>query len=178
MSDPYIGEIRLFAFRRAPVGWVACNGQPLSIANYQTLYLVIGTTYGGDGITTFNAPDLRGRVPVSYGQEPGQPAYVLGQQGGTETVTLSTLDMASHAHSLTSATIDATTATPGLTVHLATITPSDKTLYAPVTSVTSFDIMNPLSVRNAGGNASHNNMMPSLVMNFCIATEGYYPNNN
>lgn len=177
MSDPYIGEIRLFAFSRVPSFWVACNGQLLSIAQYSALYSLIGTTYGGDGITTFGVPDLRGRVPIGYGQGPGLSSYMLGEMAGTEQVTLTLPQLAVHGHPLTSTTNPATTTLPGTTVHLATATPSTVRAYAPTANVATYELLAAQSVLPTGGNGPHANMMPSLVMNFCMSTEGIYPSN-
>jgi len=177
MSDPYIGEIRLFAFPRVPYSWVACNGQLLSIAQYDALFSVIGTTYGGDGMTTFGVPDLRGRVPICYGQGPGLSNRNLGEMSGTEQVTLISTQLAVHGHPLTSTVNAATTPTPGTTVHLATATPSTTRAYAPTANVATYEVLAPESVLPTGGNGSHANMMPSLVMNFCMSTEGIYPSN-
>ena len=96
MADPFIGEIRLFGFPRVPTGWFACNGQSVSISQYQVLYAVIGTTYGGDGVNTFNLPDLRGRVAIGQGQGTGFPSYLLGQVGGEEQHTLIEAEMPAH----------------------------------------------------------------------------------
>lgn len=177
MSDPFIGEIRLFAFGRAPIGWVLCAGQPLAIAQYQVLYTLIGTTYGGDGVTTFNAPDLRGRVPIRYGQGPGLTNHALGQPGGEERHTLLTGEIPAHGHALLSSLVAGQMTTPGPSVHLATAQPPNRPLYAPTAAVTSYATMASQSIQPTGGNGSHDNMMPSLVMNYCIATDGIYPSN-
>ena len=173
--DMYVGEIRLFAFPRIPDGWLACSGQILSIGDYDLLYSLIGPTYGGDGRTTFALPDLRGRVPIAFGQGPGLPAYVLGQFGGEETHTLIGPELASHSHGMTSAMIAATTEVPGTQVHLATPVPAGKNLYAPSANAAPYTVMSPKSVQHTGGNAAHNNVMPTLAMNFCIAYVGVYP---
>ena len=98
MTTPYIGEIRLVGFNFAPRGWMACNGQLLSIATYSALFSLLGTTYGGDGITTFALPDLRSRIPVHQGQGPGLSNYVIGQMSGTESVTLTQNQIPAHTH--------------------------------------------------------------------------------
>jgi microcystin-dependent protein len=173
MADPYIGEIRLFAFPRVPTGWNACDGSSLAISEYETLYTLIGTTYGGNGTTTFNVPDLRGRVPISQGTVSGQPTYVLGQSAGEESHTLLDAEMPAHSHPLISTTNAGTTKTPATNVHLATASPSGN-LYAPPTGVAPYDIMG-LSMTAAGGSVSHNNVMPTLVGNFCISLFGVFP---
>ena len=174
MTDSFVGEIRLFAFPRIPNEWVACNGQLLSIAQYQVLFALLGTTYGGDGITTFGVPDLRGRLPISSGPSNQGNTYVLGQSGGEEAHTLTTAEMPSHSHALTSTSNAGTTAAPGQNVHLATSNVAAKTLYAPPNGIAGYDVMADC-VSFEGNGQAHDNMMPSLVMNFCIATEGVFP---
>src|ERR1700726_881868 len=98
MAQPYVGEIRIFAGNFAPSGWMFCEGQLLPISEYETLFNLIGTTYGGDGQTTFALPDLRGRVPISMGQAPNTSNYTIGQNGGTESITLSNAQMPQHSH--------------------------------------------------------------------------------
>ena len=118
MSQPYIGEIRMFAFgtRGAPNGWQACDGSLLPISEYDALFALIGTTYGGDGQTTFAVPDLRGRLPIHQGQGPGLSNYVMGQMAGTENVTLLTTQMPIHTHTMVATTGAATSLTPGNTL--------------------------------------------------------------
>lgn len=173
MSDQFLGEIRLFGFPRIPLGWMACNGQSLPISSYQALYAVIGTTYGGDGVQNFNLPDLRGRVPISQGQQSSSsPLYQLGQADGEDTHILIDAEMPSHSHGLTSSTVTATTATPGSTVHLATA--SAGYLYAPSANAGPYEVMAPC-VMPGGNSQPHNNIMPTVVANYCIATEGIFP---
>lgn len=173
MSDQYLGEIRLFAFGRVPTGWAACNGQPLSIAANAALYSLIGTIYGGDGVSTFNLPDLRGRVPISSGTGPGQPTYTIGEVGGEETHTLRNQEMPVHSHSLISTTNAGTTGAPGTTVHIAKSS-SGRNIYNAPANAAPYDVMAP-SVGQAGNNLPHENSMPSIACNFCIALEGTYP---
>jgi len=173
MSEPYIGEIRLFAFGRVPIGWLACNGQSLAIAAYATLFNLIGTTYGGDGVSTFNLPDLRGRVPLAAGTGPSQPTYVLGQISGEEMHTLRDAEMPSHSHSLVSTTNPGTTTTPGTTVHVAAAS-TGKKIYNAAANAAPYVTMAPC-VTLAGNNLPHDNSMPSMACNFCIATDGIYP---
>ncbi|MBC9881326.1 phage tail protein [Bradyrhizobium sp. INPA01-394B] len=172
MSDPFIGEIRLFGFPRVPTGWLACDGSSVSIAQYQVLFAVIGTTYGGDGQQTFKLPDLRGRVPIGQGQGPSLPNYTLGQPGGEDMHTLLESEMPSHSHGLTSSTATATIVTPGPTVHLATA--SSGNLYAPVANAAPYEAM-AACVLPAGQSAPHNNIMPTVVANYCICFEGIFP---
>lgn len=172
MADPFIGEIRLFGFPRVPNNWLACTGQSLPISSYDVLYAVIGTTYGGDGVQTFNLPDLRGRVPIGQGTGTGLPPYVMGQISGEEQHTLIDAEMPTHSHSLLSSTTTATTATPGTTVHLATA--SSGTLYAPIANAAPYATMAPC-VTTAGNSLGHNNMMPTVVANYCICYAGIFP---
>jgi microcystin-dependent protein len=172
MADPFIGEIRLFGFPRVPDGWLACSGQSLPISQYDTLYAIIGTTYGGDGAQTFNLPDLRGRVPIGQGAGPGLPTYTIGQMAGEEEHTLVEAEMPVHSHSLLSSTTTADTATPGSTVHLATS--SSGNLYAPIMNAAPYVTM-AACVTPAGNSVAHSNMMPSVVANYCICIAGIFP---
>lgn len=174
MSDCFIGEIRLFAFGKAPRGWALCSGQLISISTNEVLYSLIGTIYGGDGRTTFGLPDLRGRVPIAFGTSNQGNVYSIGQAAGTETDTLLASQMPTHSHALTSTTNQGTTAAPGPNVHLATVNVANKVLYAPANGIAGYDVLAPC-VGEAGSGTPHENMMPSLTMNFCIALEGIYP---
>jgi len=173
MSDPYVGEIRLFGFPRVPDGWLACNGQLVPIASYDVLYSLIGTAFGGDGAQTFGLPDLRGRVPISQGQGTGLPNYTVGQPGGEEQHPLRDVEMPSHGHALLSSTDTDNVSVPAQNVHLATA--SGGTLYAPTASAAPYGMMAAASVGAAGNNLPHDNMMPTVVGNFCIAYAGAYP---
>jgi len=172
MSEPYIGEIRLFAFPRVPTGWLPCNGQLLQIAQFDVLYAVIGTTYGGDGVQQFKLPDLQGRVPIGQGQGPGLPNYLLGQLGGEDAHTLLDSELPVHSHALTSSTATGTTTTPATNVHLAAVSAGN--LYAPAANAAPYDAMQRcLSL--TGGSLPHNNIMPTIVGNYCMAYVGIYP---
>jgi microcystin-dependent protein len=172
MSEPFIGEIRLFGFPRVPTGWLACDGQLLAISQYDTLYAVIGTIYGGDGVQSFKLPDLRGRVPIGQGQGPGLPSYQLGQPGGEDGHTLIETEMPSHSHALMSSTVTSEIPTPGPTVHLATA--STGYLYAPVADAAPYSTM-AASIGPAGESVPHNNIMPTVVGNYCICYAGIFP---
>ena len=172
MADPFIGEIRLFGFNRIPDGWLACDGRAISIAQYEVLFTLIGTNFGGDGVNTFGLPDLRGRVPISQGQA-GVSNSVVGQASGEEQHTLVDREMPQHSHALVSSTDTANTPTPSPSVHLATA--STGTLYAPVANVAPYAVMSPTAVQIAGNSFPHDNMMPTLVGNFCICFSGIYP---
>ncbi len=173
MSQPFVGEIRMFGFGRTPNGWQACDGSLLSIAEYEILFTLIGTTYGGDGQSTFAVPDLRGRLPIHQGQGPGMSNYVIGQMSGTETVTLITQQMPAHNHTVLATNAEATTGTPSTAVITGTV--SNETLY--VTDLTGANpfVMAPVTVSIAGGNQPHENTMPTLTVQYCIAWAGIYP---
>jgi microcystin-dependent protein len=174
MTQPYVGEIRLFAFPRTPDGWLPCDGTSLPISQFDALYAVIGTTYGGDS-QTFNVPDLRGRVPIGQGQGQGPgrgSSFILGQPGGEDQHTLINSEIPSHSHALMSSTTTATTPTPGTSVHLATASAGN--LYAPSANVASYEVMAPC-VALAGSSTPHENCMPTLVGNYCIAYIGIFP---
>ena len=170
MSDPYIGEIRMFGGNFAPRGWALCNGAVLSIAQNDALYALLGTTYGGDGVNTFALPDLRGRLPLHQGQGPGLQPYVIGQTGGAESVTLTGNQLPQHTHTLSASNAPATTSSPqgGF---LAQTTNVD--MYVSDVGDTP---MHPSSISSvAGGSQPHDNMGPYLVVTFIIALEGIFP---
>lgn len=174
MSDPFVGEIRLFAFPRVPTGWLACDGSLVAIAQYEVLFSLIGSTFGGDGSNTFGLPDLRGRVPVAQGSGPGLTPRTTGEPGGEEAHVLINTELPSHSHPLVSTTVAGTTPTPGPTVHLATGSISTAKVYAPQAGATTYDVMAP-SILAAGNSLPHENMMPTLTGNFCICWSGVYP---
>lgn len=172
----YLGEIRIFAGNFAPVGWFACNGQLLSISQYQTLYALIGTTYGGDGITTFGLPDLRGNIPISQGQGPSLSNYVLGQSAGSENVTLVSQNIA-HTHNAAATTTVGGTGTPGTGVILGSLGTSGAA-YLPAGTGVTVSPLNASVVQNTGGSLPHNNMMPTMGVTFIIAFTGIFPSRN
>ncbi|GIO56673.1 MULTISPECIES: phage tail protein [Paenibacillus] len=169
MSDQYVGEIRMFAGNYPPVGWAFCDGTTLPINGYEALYSLIGTTYGGDGQTNFKLPDLRGRLPVHMGKNPQtQTTYNLGQQGGTEKVTLTEGQLPQHTHMLNAQSAPGTLSNPsnafwakGSLKQYSTAEPDSA--------------MNAAAISSEGGGQPHNNMMPFLTVSFIIATEGLYP---
>ncbi|MGJ4996310.1 phage tail protein [Bradyrhizobium sp. HKCCYLS3077] len=173
MSDPFIAEIRLFAFPRVPDGWLLCDGKSLPISEYETLYTVIGTTYGGDGVQTFNTPDLRGRVPIGQGTGTGLQTYVIGQAAGEDEHSLNSNEIPSHSHSLLASTQAASTATPGPSVILGTA--SADNLYAPAANAAPYTTMSTQAVATAGQGLGHNNLMPTVVGNYCICYAGVFP---
>ncbi len=165
--EPFIGQIQLFGFGWAPTGWALCNGQLLSISANTALFSLLGTTYGGDGRTTFGLPDLRGRVPVGQGQGPGLSSVDLGEQAGVESVTLTVQQLAQHGHGV-SATANSTSkspadAVPGFNPNNPAFGPTDGTAMA----------QNMIGL--TGNSQPHENRQPFLGACYCIAVEGIYP---
>ncbi|WXH29301.1 hypothetical protein WA016_03259 [Myxococcus stipitatus] len=171
LVDQFIGEIRIFAGNFAPRGWALCEGQLLPIAQNTALFSILGTTYGGNGQTTFALPDLRGRYPMQSGQGPGLSPRVLGEQAGVETVTLIQTQMPAHNHSLNVSALDGDTETPSGTL-LAADSSATTTNYraGPIDAT-----MNAMAIGVSGGTQPHENMCPFLVLNFMIALEGVFP---
>ena len=168
MSDQYVGEIRIFGGNFAPVDWRICDGSLLPIADYQVLYTLLGTTYGGDGITTFALPDLRGRIPINQGQSGPGPSYVMGQKGGAETVALTSPQLPSHQHAMQASTGTGNNASP--TNNIWAQAPAK--IYSTATAAATMD---PLSVGQIGQGVAHDNMLPFLSINFIIASNGLFP---
>lgn len=173
MSTPFIGEIRMFGFGRTPVGWQACDGSLLSISENDALFALIGTTYGGDGQNTFAVPDLRGRLPIHQGQGSGLSTYIIGQVAGTENVTLLPTQMPAHTHALSVATAASTAVTPGTSVLPGAV--SGDSFYVNTIAGNTAAPMSPQMLGNAGGTQPHENCMPTLTVQYCIATQGIYP---
>ena len=173
MAERYIGEIRMFGANFAPAGWALCNGQLIPIAQNTALFSILGTTYGGNGITTFGLPDLRQRMPMHAGSGPGLTVRDLGEQGGEQTTTLTAQQMPSHSHAMAASNATATVQSPANAVLAKPVTLSapyhDPAAMAPSPS-------GPLGM--AGGGAGHNNMQPYLVVNFIIALTGNFPPRN
>jgi microcystin-dependent protein len=173
MSEQYVGEIRLFPYGRgAPNGWQLCDGSLLPISQYEVLYTLIGTTYGGNGQSTFAVPDLRGRIPIHNGTGPGLSTYVTGQVAGTETVLLSTSQMASHFHILVASAAAGNSTAPAGNL-LATVV--NEPFYATVDPGMSNYQFPPTTIGLDGGNLPHDNTAPTLTLNYCIATVGVFP---
>ena len=170
MSTPYVGEIRLFAGNFPPNGWMFCDGALLSIVESEVLFDLIGTTYGGDGQTTFQLPDLRGRVPVHQGNS-GQSNYVMGQSGGVETVTLTAAQLPHHTHALNAST-NAAVSTKGPVDALGA---STMNLYGASTPNMA---MEPTAIAPVGGNGPHENMAPFTAINYIISLFGVFPSQN
>jgi microcystin-dependent protein len=180
MSTPYVGQIMLFGGNYAIPGWAFCNGQLLSISQYQVLFALIGTTYGGDGVTTFALPDLRGRAVLNMGQGLGLTNRQIGEAAGVESVTLLTTQIPGHNHGVKADTGQAGTASPGTGVIPATpVSSSFPSLYVvPGTSTITPTPMATGSIGPTGGGMPHENRMPSLAMNYLIALEGIFPTRN
>lgn len=176
MSEPFIGEIRMFAGNFAPRGWAFCDGSLLSIASNSALFSILGTTYGGNGQTTFALPDLRGRVPLHPGQGPGLTPRVLGEQGGTENVTLLQTQMPAHNHVLHASNAQGDSVGPEGAVSAVILETSGAPLngYSTQPNTT----MNPQAISTAGGSQPHANMQPYTAVNFIIALVGIYPSHN
>ena len=172
MSDPFVAEIRMFGFNFAPTGWAQCNGQLLPISQNTALFSLLGTFYGGDGKSTFALPNLQGSTPVEQGQGTGLSEYFLGQQGGSQFITLLTTEMPAHNHLLNAYTDDlADLNEVSSTVILGK--GSGITPYNPVANANTQ--MNFQAISIAGASLPHNNMMPFLTVNFCIAMQGVFP---
>ena len=178
MAEPFIGEIRMVGFNFAPVGWELCAGQTLAISQYTALFSLLGTNYGGNGQTTFNLPDLRGRVAINQGQGPGLSNYALGQSGGAEFVSLLTSQLPSHNHTVSVSNqpglqSDPTSNILAVVNEPTTRPPSPYPAYSAASAATG--TMAPAAIGNTGGGQGHNNIQPFLTVNFIIATQGIFP---
>jgi microcystin-dependent protein len=178
MANPFLAEIRIFGFNFAPKGWAFCAGQILPLSQNTALFSLLGTTYGGDGKSTFALPNLEGSAPMHPGQGPGLSLHDLGETGGSTSVTLLQSEMPSHNHTFQGNTTTATNASPANAVYMRghyndgvgnTGAVDLYTTNAPDTT------LNPFVLGIAGGNQPHNNMQPYLTLNFCIALQGVYP---
>lgn len=178
MSDFYLGEIRIFPYDRIPTGWVKCEGQLLLVQQNQALFALLGPRFGGDGRTDFALPDLRGRVPVHVNPQalPDRITIALSKPLGTETVTLTQVELPTHNHLYCVSTEQGTVNPPNNAV-FAEVTQVDASkpqanYYGPATQLTP---VKADAIRNAGGGGAHPNIQPSLAFNLCIATQGLYP---
>jgi microcystin-dependent protein len=166
MGTPFLGEIRLVSFGFAPKGWALCNGQFLPINQNQALFSILGTTYGGNGQTTFALPDFRGRIPLHVGQ------HALGERGGSESVTVNISQMPTHIHQLNCSDADGALVPP-------TNNSWAKTTQNPYVAATAANsVMFPNDIANTGGSQPHTNMQPFIVLNFIIALQGTFPSQN
>jgi len=176
MSQPYVGEIRIFAGNFPPAGWAFCDGQLLPISENDVLFQLIGTTYGGDGQETFAMPDLRGRLPMHMGTGSDGVTYVQGQMAGVETVTLNINQLPQHTHGLLVSGVPGDSATP-VGGYLASQGPAGTTqvnAYVPYTGATQV-ALNAATVTPVGGGQPHDNMQPYLGLNFIISLYGVFP---
>lgn len=168
MADPFLSEIRIMGFQNPPKGWAQCNGQFMPINQNQALFSLLGTTFGGNGQTTFALPDLRARVPIHVGN-----GFTLGQAGGEQSHTLTQSEMPMHQHLANATSAANATNTPLNTMLMATSTASQ--LY---TSPSNLVTMDPTMLGNVGGSQAHQNMQPFLTLTFCIALIGIFPSPN
>lgn len=178
MSDPYLGEIRMFGGAYAPVDWLFCDGSLLSVNQYQALFSLLGVTYGGDGVTTFAIPDLRGKTPIGMGSGTGLTTRILGQKGGETAVTLTIGQTPAHTHPVMASTDNAGSYTPGGTTVLAgtAATPTVYTNIAGADPSRKTFVFNVNAVAVNAGGQSHDNVMASIGINFIICVvNGLYP---
>ena len=169
MAQPYIGEIRMFGGNFAPAGWAFCNGQLLPISENETLFVVIGTTYGGDGQETFALPNLQSRIPLHNGTGSGLSSYQLGEMGGTEQVTLTTQQIPIHGHPPLASDLGGTADSPGSNYWAAS------SLGKPYVAGPPATLMNPQSISPTGGSQPHDNMIPFLCVSYIISLFGLFP---
>lgn len=169
MSEPFVGEIRMFAGNFAPRGWAFCDGQLLAVSQNDALFSLFGTIYGGDGRTTFGLPDMRGRIPLHAGSGPGLSTRRLGSKGGSETVSLTANQMASHSHSMFAQSV------------AATEQEASGNMLSQGAGINAYkaeaqDIqLAPSSISSTGGSQPHTNLMPTICVNFIVALFGIYP---
>jgi microcystin-dependent protein len=168
MANPFVGEIRIFGFNFAPVGWALCNGQVMSISQNTALFSLLGTMYGGDGKSNFALPNLQGRVALDFGNGTGLTPRVQGTTGGEANHTLAQPETPAHAHGINCDSENATTPNPAGNLPAVTARP----VYA---ALPGSQPLNAGAVGVAGGGKPHNNMQPYLVMNYCIALQGVFP---
>lgn len=167
MSEPFLSEIKIVSFNFPPKGWALCNGQFLPINQNQALFALLGTTYGGNGQTTFALPNLRGRVPIHMGN-----SHTLGEAAGSTSVTINIQQLPTHMHFQNVMNTDATATTPDGTVVMGK---APSPVYGGASNLVA---MSPAIVSSVGGSQAHNNMMPYLVLNFIIALQGIFPSRN
>ena len=166
MAEPFLAEIRIMSFNFAPKGWALCNGQFLPINQNQALFALLGTTYGGNGQTTFALPDLRGRTPIEVGS-----GHTLGERGGEQSHTVSIAELPTHTHTVSGST----TSTGGFDNLQNNFLGSANNVYAQPQNLTT---LNPNTIGNTGGSQPHSNMQPFLTLSFCIALQGIFPSPN
>ena len=173
--EPYVGEIRIFAGTYAPQDWALCNGSLLQIQNYEALYSLIGTTYGGDGVNTFAVPNLLGRAALSVGQGPGLSNYTLGETVGADTVTITEATQPAHTHTFNATAAAANAPSPSGQLHAA----ASFGFYCPNTAPKINKlVLATTSITSTGGSQAHDNSMPSMALNYIISLTGLYPTTN
>jgi microcystin-dependent protein len=171
LGNPYLAEIKMMSFNFPPKGWAFCNGQTMAINQNQALFALLGTTYGGNGVSTFQLPNLQSRAPVHQGS-----SFVMGQTGGLEQVTIDSSTMASHSHVAQAVNVAGLSAKPLPTKMLARSGSGTASAYAPPSSLVA---LNPASIQpTASGGAAHTNIQPYLALNYCIALQGIFPSRN
>ena len=171
MADPFVAEIRIFPFNFPPRGWAFCSGQLLPLSQNTALFALLGTTYGGNGASNFALPDLQGRAAMHPGQGPGLSLHDLGETGGSEFVTLLESEIPSHTHAMRASADPANAQAPGPDLTLARS--AGGAAYS--TTTTGLETMAPQTLATAGAGFPHNNLMPYLTLNFCIALQGIFP---
>ena len=175
MGQPFIGEIRMFGFSFPPAGWASCNGAPMPISENDVLFAIIGTTYGGDGQETFNLPNLQSRSPKHQGTGLSGTTYQMGETGGVEEVTLTTQQIPSHTHVPLANTGSGGSSSPSGNFWAANANTAGVQFTIPANTN---GTMNNTTILPSGGSQPHYNMMPYLVINFCISLFGLYPSPN
>jgi len=173
MSDYFLGEIRMFGFNFAPKNWAQCNGAVLAISQYQAVFALLGTYYGGNGTQTFALPDLRSRTPMGFGAAPDGTQIVLGEKGGVESVTLTVQQMPAHTHAVAATTTAADT--PNISTATALISTPGASYYGAASSLVA---LTPASIGSTGSTQPHANLQPYLATNYCIALYGIFPSRN
>lgn len=171
MADPFLAEIRIYPFNFAPKGWAFCDGQLLPISQSTALFSLLGTTYGGDGKSTFQLPNMQGNAPMAPGQGPGLTLHDLGENGGSETVTLLLSEIPQHSHTVESAPANF----PGNSDVPTGNAFAKAAQGAPYVAAANLTGMAPQTIGIIGGSLPHNNMQPYLTLSFCIALQGVYP---
>jgi microcystin-dependent protein len=177
MSNPFLAEIRIFPFNFAPKGWAFCDGQILPLSQNTALFSLLGTTYGGDGKSNFALPNLQGSAPMHPGQGPGLSLHDLGEQFGSDAVSVLESEIPSHRHFLSADTGNATTGDPSAGAYSAGNwnAPPNSGNVNYYTTLAPDTQLGPTAIAPAGGNQPHNNLMPYLTLNFCIALQGVFP---
>lgn len=178
MDEPLMGVIAIFGCNFAPRGWAFCSGQIVPIAQNTALFSLLGTTYGGNGTSTFAYPDLRGRVPIGQGQGPGLSPYVLGEQSGIENVTILSAEMPAHNHGLRVANTSSNLTAPAANASIANYADLNGDGGQTYSAVAPNINLHATTVGIAGGNQPHSNIQPYLAINYCIAIQGVFPARN